>query len=99
MRDADDLDGNDIMRTYIKGGLIIGVSGSWMFGEHNAAQIVHGCTNELNKVENSRQRICATKTAQGLWEEQLLMRKTYFEALLKQMQTTEDMEQSLLIER
>lgn len=95
VRDADDLDGYDVMRTCIKGGLIIGVSGSWMFGEHNASQIIHGCTNELNKIENSRQRICATKTAQGLWEEQLLMRNAYFEALLKQMQTTEDMEQRL----
>lgn len=93
VRDADDLDGYDVMRTYMKGGLIIGVNGSWMFGEHNAAQIVHGCTSELNKIENSRHRICATKTAQGLWEEQLLMRNAYFEALLKQMQTTEDMEQ------
>lgn len=93
VRDADDLDGYDVMRTYIKGGLIIGVSGSWMFGEHNAARIVHGCADELEKIENSRQHICATKTAQGLWEEQLLMRNTYFEALLKQMQTTEDMEQ------
>ena len=98
VRDADDLDGDDVMRTYIKGGLIIGISGSWMFGEHNAAQVVHGCTNELKKIENSRRHICATKTAQRLWEEQLLMRNAYFEALLKQMQATVDIEQDLMFE-
>jgi len=88
VRDADDLDGNDIMRTYIRGSLIIGVNGNWICGEHNAAQIINGCADQLKKIENSYQRVCATQTAQRLWEEQLLMRKTYFEALLKQMQAT-----------
>lgn len=96
VRDADDLDGYDIMRTYIRGGLIIGVNGNWIFGEHNAAQIINGCTDQLKQIENSHHRICGTKTAQRLWEEQLLVRKTYYEALLKQMQTTGDMEQGLM---
>lgn len=97
VRDADDLDGYDIMRTYIKGGLIIGVNRSWMFGEHNAAQIVHECMNELKKVEGFRHHICATETAQKLWEEQIFVRKTYFEALLKQMQATVDIEQDFVL--
>lgn len=95
VRDADDLDGYDIMRTYIKGGLIIGVNGNWICGEHNAAQIINGCKDQLNQIENSYHCICGTNTAQRLWEEQLLLRKSYFEALLKQMQITGDMEQSL----
>lgn len=52
--------------------------------------------NELKKIESSSQHICATKTAQRLWDEQIMMRKTYFEALLDQMQTTLDMEQNLM---
>ena len=91
VRDADDLDGYDILRTYIKGSLIIGVNENWICGEHNAAQIISGCMEQLKHIENSHQRICGTNTAQKLWEEQLLMRKSYFEALLKQMQTTEEL--------
>lgn len=95
VRDADDLDGYDIMRTYIKGGLIIGGKGNWICGENNAAQIINGCMDQLKQIENSHHRICGTNTAQRLWEEQLLLRKSYFEALLKQMQSTGEMEQSL----
>ena len=95
VRDADDLDGYDILRTYIRGSMIIGVNGNWICGEHNAARIINGCMDQLKQIENSRHRICGTKTAQSLWEEQLLMRRAYYEALLKQMQTTEDMEQAM----
>lgn len=95
VRDADDLDGCDIMRTYIKGGLIIGVNGNWICGEHNAAQIINGCMDQLKQIENSHHRICGTHTAQRLWEAQLVLRKSYFEALLKQMQTTGEMERGL----
>ena len=96
VRDADDLDGYDILRTYIRGSLVIGVSGNWICGEHSADRILKGCTDQLQKIEASQHRICGTKTAQGLWEEQLLQRRTYFEALLKQMQTTGDVEQDLM---
>lgn len=96
VRDADDLDGYDIMRTYIRGGMIIGVNGNWICGEHNASEIINGCRNQLRQIEDSQDRICGTKTAQRLWEQQLLLRKKYYEALLKQMQTTGDMEQNLM---
>ena len=96
VRDADDLDGEDIMRTYIRGGLAIGVGETWMYGAHNAAEILEGCREQLNRIEESRRRICGTKTAQGLWEEQILVRTGYFEALYRQMQTTGDMERSLM---
>ena len=96
VRDADDLDGYDIMRTYIRGSMIIGVNGNWICGGHSAAQIINGCIEQLKQIENSQCRICGTKTAQRLWEEQLLQRKTYFEALMSQMQTTGDMEQDLI---
>ena len=96
VRDADDLDGYDILRTYIRGSMIIGVNGNWICGEHSATQIINGCMDQLKQIENSYHRICGTKTAQGLWEEQLLLRRAYYEALLKQMQTTGDMEQDLM---
>ena len=96
VRDADDLDGYDILRTYIRGSMIIGANGNWICGEHNAAQIINGCMDQLKQIESSHHRICGTKTALRLWEEQLLLRRTYFEALLKQMQTTGDMEQDLM---
>ena len=96
VRDADDLDGYDILRTYIRGSMIIGVNGNWICGEHNAAQIINGCMDQLKQIVSHHHRICGTKTAQRLWEEQLLLRRTHFEALLKQMQTTEDMEQNLV---
>ena len=96
VRDADDLDGYDILRTYIRGSMVIGVSGNWIRGEHSASRIIKGCTDQLQKIEDSHHRICGTKTAQRLWEEQLLLRRTYFEALLKQMQTTGDVEQDLM---
>lgn len=89
VRDADDLDGYDILRTYYRVGMIIGANGNWICGEHNAAQIINGCTDQLKQIEDSQSRICGTKTAQRLWEEQLLVRKNIYEALLKQMQTTE----------
>ena len=96
VRDADDLDGYDIMRTYIRGSMIIGVNGNWMCGGHNAAQIINGCREQLKQIENAQLRVCGTKTAQRLWDEQLLLRKNYYEALLNQMQTTEDMELDLM---
>ena len=96
VRDADDLDGYDILRTYIRGSMIIGVNGNWICGENSATQIINGCMDQLKQIENSHHRICGTKTAQRLWEEQLLLRRTYFEVLLKQMQTTREMEQDLM---
>lgn len=96
VRDADDLDGYDILRTYIRGGKVIGINGNWICGEYNAAQIINGCADQLKQIEDSQNRICGTNTAQRLWREQLLLRKEYYEALLKQMQTTKDMEQDLM---
>lgn len=99
VRDADDLDGYDILRTYIRGSRIIGVNGDWICGEHSASQIINGCMDQLKQIESFQDRICGTKTAQRLWEEQLLLRKKYYEALLKQMQTTGDMEQNLIMSK
>lgn len=96
VRDADDLDGYDILRTYIKGCKVIGLNGNWICGEHGASQIIKGCTDQLKQIEDSQNRVCGTNTAQRLWREQLLLRKAYYEALLQQMQTTENMEQVLM---
>ncbi len=84
VRDADDLDRFDAMRVYMKGGSMI--------GENNAADIAEGCRLKLRQIEEAHGRVCGTGTAKRLWEEQLSMRKGYYEALLGQVEKTWEME-------
>jgi len=87
VRDADDLDRYDAMRIYILGGSVI--------GENDAAKVIEGCRGKLRQIENSYQRVCGTATAKKLWEERLLLRRQYYEPLLRQMEKTWEMEKIL----
>lgn len=53
-----------------------------LFGILRSREVIDAESKEqLSRIEESRRRICGTKTAQGLWEEQLLVRAEFFEAL------------------
>lgn len=92
VRDADDLDRFDCLRTYAKGGAIVGTS---LICDRSAEEIIAGCEQELRRIESDSRHICGTPTAQRLWEEQRLARKSYFTSLLRQMEITREMESIL----
>ena len=82
VRDADDLDRFDVMR--------ICVLGHSDIGERSASELIEICNNRLIEIEGSYNRKCGTKTAQKFWEAELEKRKEFYEALIKQMESTFD---------
>ena len=80
VRDADDLDRFDVMR--------ICVLGHSDIGEHSASELIEICNNRLKQIEDSYSRKCGTKTARKFWEDELVKRKEFYEALKHQMEET-----------
>lgn len=89
VRNADDLDRFDVLRTYRNGSSIVG---SGFICDRSAGQILHDCDQQLMKIEADSKHLCATKTAQMLWTYQLKEREEYFLQLQRQMKTTVEME-------
>lgn len=87
VRDADDLDRFDLMR--------ICVLGNSDIGERSAADLISVCEKRLISVEDSYSRICGTQTAKNLWEEELKMRRRFYERLKDQTENTCRMERFL----
>lgn len=92
VRDADDLDRFDCLRTYAKGGSIVGNS---LICGRSAEQIIADCAQELLKIDSHRRHVCGTCTAQQLWNAQVCARQEYFESLKNQMEITLKMESLL----
>ena len=46
------------------------------------------CNNRLAEIEGSYNRKCGTETAKKFWEEELVKRKMFYEALKLQMEET-----------
>ena len=82
VRDADDLERFDVMRICMLGRSDI--------GERSASELIEICNNRLIEIEGSYNRKCGTKTAQKFWEAELEKRKEFYEALIKQMESTFD---------
>lgn len=89
VRDADDLDRFDILRTYRAGNAIVGNA---FICDRSARQIIADCEKQLCKINEHSGHMCATRTAQQLWDEQLNERRNYFRRLIEQMRTTLAME-------
>lgn len=92
VRDADDLDRFDVLRTYRDGGRILGNA---FICDRSAQQIMEECHKELHRINDAEQRMCATGTAQRLWDAQIEGRRNYYIALLEQMRHTHVMESLL----
>lgn len=80
VRDADDLERFDIMRVCMIGRSDI--------GERSAIELIEICNNRLAEIEGSYNRKCGTETAKKFWEEELVKRKMFYEALKLQMEET-----------
>ena len=80
VRDADDLERFDVMRVCMIGRSDI--------GERNAGELMELCDKRLDEIEDAKNRICGTKTAKKLWEEELVKRSRFYEELKRQMQGT-----------
>lgn len=80
VRDADDLERFDVMRICMLGRSDI--------GERSASELIEVCNKRLEEIEASYGRKCGTETAKKLWEEELVRRKQFYEALKAQMQGT-----------
>lgn len=93
VRDADDLDRFDVLRTCMKGNAIVGNS---LICDRSSAQVIAECEAQLEKIEKDSAHLCATPTARKLWNEQLGERKAYFDRLINQMKSTQEMEARLL---
>lgn len=93
VRDADDLDRFDALRTYMKGGDIVG---NTFICDRSSVQIMDECEKNLRKIEKDSGHVCATQTARKLWKEQLDERKIYFTRLFRQMSRTSEVELHLL---
>lgn len=88
VRDADDLDRFDLMR--------ICVLGNSDIGERNAEELLAVCEKRLTSIEDSHSRICGTQTARKLWEEELEMRRRFYERLKNQTENACRMERFIL---
>ena len=93
VRDADDLDRFDVLRTYMKGGAIVGNS---LICDRSSAQVIAECEAQLQKIEKDSLHQCATPTARKLWNAQMGERKAYFDRLIGQMKSTQEAEARLL---
>lgn len=80
VRDADDLERFDVMR--------ICVLGHSDIGERSAFELIEICNSRLKQIEDFYNRKCGTKTAREFWEDELVKRKEFYEALKRQMEET-----------
>ncbi len=87
VRDADDLDRFGVMRMCMLARDDI--------GERSASELLELCDKRLSALEGDKERICGTPTAKKLWDEELAVRKQFYEDLKKQVQGTFEMEKWL----
>jgi len=92
VRDADDLDRFDALRTCMKGNAI---TGNAFICDRSAAEVIEGCRTQLEKIEADSRHLCATVTARNLWNDQLRERRAYYEILLRHMNATLEAERLL----
>ena len=92
VRDADDLDRFDVLRTYRTANDILG---SAFICDRSARRIMEDCQAQLRKIDEDDMHVCATHTAQRLWQKQIERRREYYMDLIGQMMTTFQMEANL----
>ncbi len=80
VRDADDLDRFGIMRTSLLAGEDI--------TKHTAAELGEICQERLATLEEHKNRLCGTPTAEKFWAESLECRRQFYENLIKHTERT-----------
>ena len=93
VRDADDLDRFDLLRTYMKGNMVVGNA---FVCDRSSAQVIAECEKQLRRIEKDSAHVCATKTAREFWNSQMEERNAYFDKLVLQMRETLQVEAYLM---